>query len=235
MLILIGHGALSSGQDPCINVKQGKVPHPTSCSKYYMCSNYKGAEKVCINSELYSPKAKDCVLKSQSECVITTTPKPTTSTRKTALPPRTAKPSKPCSPNLEHLKLFTYHEFKNKKYYLSKDVYSSDVASAALCETICGYLAEVDNRNEQNYMDSMLHNVSSNLRGLLIAGTDKFVEGVWEFERGRRPVMYLNWGDTEPNNASNEDCMCLLKYSSIVYDCASQLRYWTLAFVCELY
>ncbi|CAL1533136.1 unnamed protein product [Lymnaea stagnalis] len=235
LLFLIGYVGSVSAQEtnPCKYVKNGVAAHLTTCSKYYQCNNNRGNIRSCRRSENFNPKTKTCVRASQYECPITTTTATTTTTEPTTIATTTLRTAAPCSPQEENLKRFTLYEFKGSSYFISHDFYTSANAAAQMCETICGYLAEVDNQEEEDRMHSIVgrHNVTA----ILIGGTDKYREGFWEFARNRRPVTYLHWHEGEPNDALHyEDCMCIMKGWVGMIDCACTPMYLPVKFVCEV-
>ncbi|CAL1533138.1 unnamed protein product [Lymnaea stagnalis] len=137
-----------------------------------------------------------------------------------------------CLPQNENLKRFVLQQFRGVSYYISNDIYTTDDAAAKMCETICGYLAEVNSLVERNRLVSLMGNDDI---GFLIGGTDKYREGYWEYARNRKPVEYLQWFYNEPNDYDgNEDCMCLLKVSVGFLDCPCARRLWELKYVCEV-
>ncbi|CAL1533137.1 unnamed protein product [Lymnaea stagnalis] len=226
MLFLIGNiGSLNSQEtNPCKYMKNGVAVHPETCSKYYQCKNNKGTERECKHGEVFTPKSKTCVKESKYQCPITTT------TTTTTTEPATTE----CWPHEESLEQFTLHEFEGSSYYISIDDYTTDDAAAQMCEAICGYLVEVDSQEEEDQVRSIMEMYDT--AGLLIAGTDKYEEGVWEIARDRSPVNYLNWHSGEPNDyGQNEDCMCFIKGYGGLYDCpCTAVQYWQYKVACEV-
>ncbi|CAL1539012.1 unnamed protein product [Lymnaea stagnalis] len=228
LLIIISQYVLVNCHDPnpCESNRYGNVPHPKSCAKYYDCSNYMGKEKNCPSDRHFHTKARYCVPIHQSDCAITTTRK--------ALFLRPGGP--PCYPNQANMGLFNRYDHLGKTYYLSKDTYTTDKASHEMCKTLCGYLAEIDDEDEYEYAVSMID--KHDYYGVLIAGTDTYTEGTWEYERTMKRVNYFKWclGLGEPNNSFDQDCMAISKEHSCMLDhqCLHQHDYYSFRYLCEV-
>ncbi|CAL1535905.1 unnamed protein product [Lymnaea stagnalis] len=220
LLLLMSHYVPVSCQDPnpCQRIKNGKVRHPTSCNKYYDCANHRAKQKTCKRTKHYSTKARGCVPIHQSNCVITTTTVPTTQA---------------CTPNEESLKLLNKFEHFGKTYYISKETYTSDIASAAVCESLCGYLAEVDDKSEEEIIHKMI--LDNNAKGALVGGTDKHKDRVWEFDRSRGKLQYINWCPGQPNNYGGirEQCVSYTYLETCMHDAPCEPGASGSRYICE--
>ncbi|CAL1545402.1 unnamed protein product [Lymnaea stagnalis] len=232
LLLLMSYYVPVNSQDPCTNKRYGKVPHPESCSKYYECSQYQGKEQTCPSGEHFSAQLRHCVPIGQSSCDTTRT----TVTAKRAPTMRRPGSKIQCVPSQENLDLFDRYDYSKKTYFLSKAIFISDVASAAMCKQMCGYLAEVDDEGEYNFVVSLTK--KHNYYGILIAGTDKYTEGTWEYERTMKRVKYFNWCLElgEPNNSFDQDCMAISKHYSGMFDhqCVHAHNYYSFRYLCEV-
>ncbi|CAL1545401.1 unnamed protein product [Lymnaea stagnalis] len=230
LLFLMNHYVPVSCEDPCIFLKYGRRPHPASCVKYYECDQYKGHEKTCPSNEHFSPTIRRCVYYSHSGCAITTTA-PKRTVHHNLKPMTGARPN--CISSATNHDLFDIYEFWGKTYYLSKAIYISDSASADVCSTFCGYLAEIDDKEEYDFVLSMTE--KHNYYGILIGGTDKYTEGIWEYVRRPRRVNYLNWCLGEPNNAFDQDCLGISKNYSCMFDhqCVHTHDHYHFRYLCE--
>ncbi|CAL1548567.1 unnamed protein product [Lymnaea stagnalis] len=141
-----------------------------------------------------------------------------------------------CSPIQENLNLFHRYEHSGKTYFMSKATYISDVASSAMCKTLCGYLAEIDDKDEHDFVVSI--NYKHYQYGILVAGTDKYKEGSWEYDRTLKSVKYFNWclALGEPNNSNDQDCMGVSNKDACMLDhqCVYEYGKYDFHYLCEV-
>ncbi|KAL4240798.1 hypothetical protein ACF0H5_001586 [Mactra antiquata] len=78
------------------------------------------------------------------------------------------------------------------------------VDAKLVCELDGGYLAEIENIPENNF----IHGLITDNKNLWLGGTDLSVETEWMWIHSQQPFGYTNWRPTEPNN-SNKDENCL--------------------------
>ncbi|XP_069121148.1 perlucin-like protein isoform X2 [Argopecten irradians] len=99
------------------------------------------------------------------------------------------------------------------------------------CNILHGYLADILNDNENNFIKG--HLKSNNETGCFyIIATDIELEGHWIWANSDDPVQYTDWAPTEPQNAgSGENCICLSH--SVQFQLADVTCDRTLQFICK--
>ncbi|CAL1531787.1 unnamed protein product [Lymnaea stagnalis] len=107
------------------------------------------------------------------------------------------------------------------------------MAALDVCRSICGYLVEVDDNVEMDFLKTLMH--KEDISGILIAGTDKAKEGTWVYQRTSKTMTFMAWDSGEPNNfRGQEHCIKMLKGSDKMQDVVCRFAYWKLNFVCEV-
>ncbi|CAL1536629.1 unnamed protein product [Lymnaea stagnalis] len=90
------------------------------------------------------------------------------------------------------------------QYYLSLyEPYSAAMAEMA-CEALGGYLAEVDSKNELDFITIMIGNTDVKNMEFLLGGTDEGHEGIWINRHSGTPLGYTVWSQGEPSNGAHE-------------------------------
>ena len=98
--------------------------------------------------------------------------------------------------------------FINHYYYLSLDMTVSALRARDLCRLYSGYLAEINDEHEFNFITNFLN--ENNVRDYVIVGaSDEDVEDTWLYTESRHQVTYFNWLQGQPSETSGEDCMWL--------------------------
>ncbi|KAH9523914.1 Mannose-binding protein C [Bulinus truncatus] len=98
--------------------------------------------------------------------------------------------------------------FNGHRYLLSKQNFVTDVDSSRKCELLGGYLAEVDSKEEQAEIVTMMR--EHPVFGTLVAGTDVATEDTWIIQRTGLGLTYFDWNQGEPTNFnSDEDCLSI--------------------------
>ncbi|KAH9519336.1 hypothetical protein Btru_075287 [Bulinus truncatus] len=101
--------------------------------------------------------------------------------------------------------------FNGSRYYLTKylDVFEVTWAQST-CELYGGYLAEIDDAEEFNFVRNFL--MTQDVTDVVnIGGTDEEAEGHWVYLRDRTPLKVFNWAAGEPNEGRNANCQCFWK------------------------
>lgn len=121
---------------------------------------------------------------------------------------------------------------KGSKYLLSK----TRQQNVNLCQFMCtvhgGYLAEVDDEAEMNFLRDFIRPLLVNdneYPDVFIGATDHGHKGVFKFMQNENKPVYTNWGGFPSNGY---DCLILAKNSDYLmndYDCNEATR-----FLCEI-
>ncbi|XP_033731875.1 perlucin-like protein isoform X2 [Pecten maximus] len=106
-------------------------------------------------------------------------------------------------------------------------------AASTDCHSYHGYLAEVLDSNENNFLTELVTQYQKH-EDYWLGATDIFVEGDWRWNVNGQHLNYTNWQHGEPDNrhSHGEDCLAAHYSSSRVqwrdYACTSK-HY----FICE--
>ena len=107
--------------------------------------------------------------------------------------------------------LATSGEHLGQKYLLSHGVMNSQAFSNAFCQLFGGYLAEIDDEDEWNFVYDFLFNQNNNPGKLwtMLGATDEGHEGVgqWEWLEFNTPMTSQHWMAGEPNGGTTENCL----------------------------
>ncbi|CAL1528793.1 unnamed protein product [Lymnaea stagnalis] len=94
-----------------------------------------------------------------------------------------------------------------RRYYLSR---ASNFLVFNEVDTVCalygGYLAEVDDNAEFQFIKSFLA-AYPQYTGVLCSGTDEVTESHWVNVRSKTQVNYIRWGPHDPNGGRKENCL----------------------------
>ncbi|GFO44264.1 hypothetical protein PoB_007076900 [Plakobranchus ocellatus] len=117
----------------------------------------------------------------------------------------------------------------NSVYYLSKKVSKISLDRRNdLCKSIGGYLAELDSRDEQNFVAKFVRAHSGNY--VFTGGNDIRREGTFVYYNSKKPMPALQWRHGSPDNWKNdEDCLDIMLggFNDINCDYSGQ-------YVCEI-
>ena len=97
--------------------------------------------------------------------------------------------------------------FQGRRYFVTKALAPFSIRIADfLCEAMGGYLTEIEDKEEYEFLFEFLKGKGSD--EFLTGANDIDEEGVWTYWHSGKPVIYANWLPGEPNNSqNNEDCM----------------------------
>lgn len=95
--------------------------------------------------------------------------------------------------------------YNGHTYFLSRRMWNTIATYDALCRLYGGYLAEIDNEQELNFIQNFLIN-SSAKHYVYIGGTDEEQERTWVYRRNGKPLSYFHWA---PGSPSGQDCLML--------------------------
>ncbi|GFS00929.1 C-type lectin, partial [Elysia marginata] len=121
--------------------------------------------------------------------------------------------------------------FRENLYFVSKVVARFNIQAAdALCGLLGGYLVEIDDQEEYNFVLKFLQTVGGT-ESFFTGGNDLEKEGVFRFWRSNRLVTFLNWGGDNPSNSHDGEHCIEIRFGHNRYndlDCNAQAKY-----VCE--
>ena len=103
----------------------------------------------------------------------------------------------------------TSSSFGGHKYLLSKPTLRDITKSASLCRLFGGYLVEIDNQAEYDFVWDFAI-VKNNILYLTLGATDLDTEGDWRFIHSNRPVVFKKHGDGL-TGGSTSNCMEMWK------------------------
>jgi|AACY02.2.fsa_nt_gi Lectin C-type domain. len=92
-------------------------------------------------------------------------------------------------------------EFRGHWYYVSSSRMTWHAARAK-CESVGGYLARVESRDEQRFLVGLLQRTKGEV--VWIDGSDEANEGEWRYSDGSR-VRTFFWGSGQPNNVDSKE------------------------------
>lgn len=101
-----------------------------------------------------------------------------------------------------------WREYAGSYYYFGNGiVHWSEAANT--CESLGAYLAEVDSREENDFLVTLVESPlnTNNIHVMWLGGTDIDKEGDWVWTHSKRKVTYTNWGRGEPNGKRRENCL----------------------------
>ncbi|KAH3844855.1 C-type lectin domain family 4 member M-like isoform X2 [Dreissena polymorpha] len=76
----------------------------------------------------------------------------------------------------------------------------------SICELFGGYLAEIQNAAEYNFIQSQVNTTQKNF---WVGGSDIENEGTWIWMASMTPLSYAKWEAGEPNSDHNSDENCI--------------------------
>ncbi|CAL1527239.1 unnamed protein product [Lymnaea stagnalis] len=100
--------------------------------------------------------------------------------------------------------------YNGRRYYLARKIVDATIHTAqATCEVYGGYLAEVNNATEFQFVQEFLKTTTV-LTGVFISGTDAAKEGQWVWPRLQQPVGFIDWAPGQPDNwGTYANCLIL--------------------------
>ena len=121
---------------------------------------------------------------------------------------------------------------RGSKYFVSRTVSPFNIQAAdSLCSMLGGYLVEIDDDDEFNFVLKFVKHVGG-ARNFFTGGNDIEEEGVFKFWHSKRPVTFFTWGAaSEPSNSLNNEHCIEIRFDHDRYNdwvCNSKAKY-----VCE--
>lgn len=98
--------------------------------------------------------------------------------------------------------------FRGRRYHVSKFVAAFNInASDAECVSLGGYLLELDDKSEFDFVHDFLQQLTGT-HFYFTGMNDIDREGVWKFWHSKRHVSFFYWSSGQPDNFGNagEDC-----------------------------
>ncbi|KAH9523257.1 hypothetical protein Btru_066218 [Bulinus truncatus] len=133
-------------------------------------------------------------------------------------------------------KLFEVSDvYRGRRYYLNTRTYYWTANDAHFrCHMYGGYLAEIDDADEFDFVRNFLILKAQKFYEIVIGGSDEAEEGKWRYVYSNRPVPYFNWTVGQPDAGRSANNLCFwrdLKY--YMSDCIMLLTYdWS--YLCEI-
>ncbi|CAL1547191.1 unnamed protein product [Lymnaea stagnalis] len=222
--------AKSSDSDACLGVNIGRRPHPKICQKYYQCNREVSVLKECPENGNFHPQLRKCLPPSEYNCGITTTRITTTVTTTESTTPRTTGESE-CLPNKLSLQQFypPYEHF-GIRYFLSRDVFTSDMEATHSCLSICSYLAEVDSKSKELIIVEI---IKRRKVGFIVSGTSMPDRGVYVSHRTGKRLKYIDWAAGQPDRVNGRNCLYFAHGHSGAFNGPCDNRKSPLMFLCE--
>ena len=99
--------------------------------------------------------------------------------------------------------------FQGRRYFVTKALAPFSIRIADfLCEAMGGYLTEIEDKEEYEFLFEFLKGVGGD--DFFTGANDIDEDGVWTYWHSGKPVIYANWASGEPDNyRNNEDCMVI--------------------------
>ncbi|XP_059151284.1 uncharacterized protein LOC131937697 [Physella acuta] len=95
-----------------------------------------------------------------------------------------------------------------RRYYLSKPLVNVDIVkSQAVCELMGGYLLEIDDQAEYNFVKNFIQGFSG-FEIVYTGAKDEDQDRVWVFKYSGKKVTFIDWQTGQPTN--DAVCMTLL-------------------------
>ncbi|KAI8767440.1 myosin-7 [Biomphalaria glabrata] len=123
-----------------------------------------------------------------------------------------------------------------RRYYLTKEKQFYCIRAAQnLCSGYGGYLAEVNDWSERNFVNSFLSSNDPCTADsvIMIGGTDEAEEGQWVHISRGTPVVSALWASGQPSGGRNENCQAFEK-CSLLHDYNCYLSSPSRKFLCEV-
>ncbi|KAK0053233.1 myosin-7, partial [Biomphalaria pfeifferi] len=137
---------------------------------------------------------------------------------------------------IEHSIFYVSSSYNGHRYYLTieKQFYCIKAAQF-LCSVYGGYLAEVNDWNELNFIKSFLssNDPCTGDSVIYIGGTDEVKEGRWVHISRGTPVVKALWDSGQPGGGRKENCQAFEK-CSLLHDYSCLLKSPSRKFLCEI-
>lgn len=125
--------------------------------------------------------------------------------------------------------------YQSHNYFLSVVHHTGPSEAREICEKFKGYLVEINDKAEFDFINTFLANQSNVVEDVII-GSKKNDQGQWVFSTSRKPMTYFNWGYGHPIPGTTEDCMRLWRigneYKMANQGCHFAASFWR--FICEI-
>ncbi|KAK3793073.1 hypothetical protein RRG08_016581 [Elysia crispata] len=124
-------------------------------------------------------------------------------------------------------------EFRGKHYLASRSRWTSIQAADSACEQFGGYLVEIDDEDEFEFVLEFARKIGTPL-DFATGMNDIDKEGQYMFYHSKTPVRYFKWNRAEPNNArGNEDCASIVIPHGGMNDFPCEPPY-EVSYICEV-
>ena len=123
--------------------------------------------------------------------------------------------------------------FSGSCYLFIEDIKENWTQAINHCSSHRSHLATIESSAENNFIVEQTQKiVKCDYPGFWLGASDREVDGVWTWHTSGEPVSYTNWhtgvNGVQPQNGTDEDCLCILEYAW--HDC---FCYEKLYFICE--
>jgi len=108
--------------------------------------------------------------------------------------------------------------FNGKRYAMSTLTLTNIAASSFKCRLSGGYLAEIDNEEEFNFVKKFIDQHDAKSKYVALGGTDEHHEGNWTSLESGQPLNFTKWYLTNPDGGKNENCIYLAKQFTSMFD-----------------
>ncbi|GFR73344.1 macrophage mannose receptor 1-like [Elysia marginata] len=106
--------------------------------------------------------------------------------------------------------------YRGNKYYVTNTDATFDISAAASqCSRLEGYLLEIDDQAEFDFMVKQLAKVDGDL--YFTGGNDIEQKGVWKFKHDNRLVEFINWSPSAVGS-SEKHCRAMKRSFSLKFD-----------------
>ncbi|XP_005103184.1 perlucin-like protein [Aplysia californica] len=100
--------------------------------------------------------------------------------------------------------------YKGSHYFVTEQRYGNAQEANRLCQLYGGYLVEINDRQEFDFVTDFLFNQSVShpeIIGAWVGATDEGHEGSWRFMTSGGNMSTLVWQHLEPSGGAGENCM----------------------------
>ncbi|XP_028254435.1 galactose-specific lectin nattectin-like [Parambassis ranga] len=107
-------------------------------------------------------------------------------------------------------------------------IFNSVFRKQSICLSLGGNLASIHNRTENTFLSELVRTACGSYSSTWVGGHDGVKEGQWMWTDGSK-FDYQTWGQGEPNNLGEEDCLHIYFTAEYWNDRRCDL---TLPFIC---